>query len=70
MIEYKCDICGQKMYRWINITIMPDAASQEMNIYDLLKFKQKKQICEDCMSNITKNALREVSKKYGNSFDI
>lgn len=70
MIEYKCDICGQKMARWVNITITPDAINQDMNIYDLLNFRCKRQICENCMSNITKNALREVSKKYGYSFDI
>ena len=70
MIEYKCDICGQKMYRWVNITVAPDAAYQDMNIYDLLRFKDKKQICESCMSDIEKNILKEVLKKYGNHFNI
>lgn len=57
---YKCDKCGETMYRLITVTQKCDAVSQSTNVADMYPLIVRKiELCEQCYDEFLLNLVRE-----------
>lgn len=43
-----CDCCGQEMTRWHHVVTTPEAKEPYMNILDLIRYQNGRDMCEEC----------------------
>lgn len=58
MVEVVCDCCGQKMTRWFHVVSTPMAKEQWMNIADLIRCGDERDMCEECYNKFLKRTVK------------
>jgi hypothetical protein len=48
MVKVVCDCCGQEMTRWLHVVTTPNAKEPWMNIANLIRYGNARDLCEEC----------------------
>lgn len=57
MIKMICDCCGQEMTRWLHVVTTPKAKESLMNIADLIRYGNERDMCEECYNKFLKRMV-------------
>lgn len=59
MAKVVCDCCGQEMTRWHHVVTTPKAKGQRMNIADLIRYGNGRNVCEECYKQFLERMLKD-----------
>lgn len=63
MAKMVCNCCGQEMTRWHHVVNTPKAKGPRMNIADLIRYGNGRDMCEECYNIFLKGMLSEEEIK-------
>ena len=59
MVKVVCDCCGQEMTRWLHVVTTPKAKESWMNIVDLIKYGNERDMCEECYNKLLERMFKD-----------
>ena len=59
MVKVVCDCCGQAMTIWHHVVPMPKAKGQCMNIADLIRYGNGRNMCEECYNKFLERMVED-----------
>ena len=59
MVKVVCDCCGQEMTKWFHVVSTPMAKEQWMNIADLLRCEDERDMCEECYNKFLERIVKD-----------
>lgn len=59
MVKVVCDCCGQEMIRWVRVVTTPNSQGPQMNIADLIRYGNGRNMCEECYNKFLERMVND-----------